>query len=261
MITVNGKVISDRDIAREVQYHPAPTLEEATREASVALVLRELLLQEAAALGIDAEVSAGQSKLAPEEQLINRLLEREVRVPDADDEACRRYYESNPGRFRSPDIFEASHILFPAPPGDEPARAAAREAAAATLAELERDPEAFGRLAKERSADSATAEQGGALGQITRGQTTPEFEACLCSLRPGETCREPVETRFGFHVIRLDRESRGRPLSYGMVRERVAGYLCERAWSLAVRQYMQTLVGKASIEGIELEGASSPLVQ
>jgi peptidyl-prolyl cis-trans isomerase C len=182
-------------------------------------------------------------------------------VPEAEDEACRRYYESNPDRFRSPDIFEASHILFPAPPGDEGARAAARAAAEATLKELERDPEAFARLAKERSADSATTEQGGALGQITRGQTTPEFEACLSSLAPGETCREPVETRFGFHVIRLDRARRGRPLSYAMVRERVAEYLHDRAWSLAVRQYMKILIGKASIEGIALEGASTPLVQ
>ncbi len=260
MITVNGRVISDRDVAREVQYHPAATLEEATREASVALVLRELLLQEAAALGVEAE-PVPEPAVTPEERVINRLLEREVRAPEADDETCRRTFAANPDRFRSPDIFEASHILFPAPPADDQARAGARAAAEATLRELERDPEAFARLAKERSADSATAEQGGALGQITRGQTTPELEACLYTLRPGETCRQPVETRFGFHVIRLDRASRGRPLSYEMAREQVAGYLRDRAWNLAVRQYMRILVGKASIQGIELEGASTPLVR
>jgi peptidyl-prolyl cis-trans isomerase C len=46
-----------------------------------------------------------------------------------------------------------------------------------------------------------------------------------------------------------------------MARERVADYLAEHAWRLAVTQYIKILAGKASIEGISLEGASTPLVQ
>ncbi len=259
MITVNGKQISDEQVAREAQYHPAASREAALREASVALVVRELLLQEAAALGLN--VADAENSAAPEEKLISALLDREVRLPAADEEALHRYYDANRDRFRSPDLFEASHILFSARPDQPEERERARAAAKATLEELRRDPSSFERLAKERSDDPESRQQGGHLGQITRGQTTPEFESCLGSLAPGEICKEPVGTRYGFHVIRLDRAIRGRQLTYQMARERIAEYLGASAWTRAVHQYIQILAGKAEIQGIELAGAATPLVQ
>ena len=266
MITVNGTAISDEAIAREAQYHPAGSLDEALREAAVALVVRALLLQEAAALGVGESLGGAgpagdEESLAPEERTITALLDCEITLPAADEEALRRYYESNRERFRSPDLFEASHILFAAPPGRSEARAQALAAATATLETLRRDPASFERLAKERSADTESREQGGHLGQITRGQTTPEFEACLDSLSAGELCREPVATRYGYHLIRLDRAIRGRELTFTMARDQVAEYLGARAWTQAVHQYIELLVGKAEIEGIEMAGATSPLVQ
>jgi len=268
VITVNGTPISEEAIAREAQYHPAGSLEEALREAAVALVVRELLLQEAAALGVGQPSSgaggdpAGDAEsFTPEERIITALLDREITLPAADDETLRRYYERNRERFRSPDLFEASHILFAATPGRSEARAQALAAAQATLEALRGDPSSFERLAKERSADTESREQGGHLGQITRGQTTPELEACLDALTPGELCREPVATRYGYHLIRLDRAIRGRELTFTMARERVAEYLGARAWTQAVHQYIELLVGRAKIEGIEMAGATSPLVQ
>ncbi len=259
MITVNGKAISDDWIAREAQYHPAASREAALSEASVALVVRELLLQEAAALGLNAAGNNGSA--TAEEETISALLDREVRLPAADEEALRRYFDANRERFRSPDLFEASHILFAAGPDAAAERDRAREAAAATLKDLQRDPGSFERLAKERSDDPESRSQGGHLGQITRGQTTPELESCLTGLSPGEICREPVGTRYGYHLIRLDRMVRGRQLTYEMARERIAEYLGASAWTRAVHQYIQLLVGKAAIQGIELAGAATPLVQ
>ncbi len=268
MIAVNGTPISDEAIAREAQYHPAGSLEEALHEAAVALVVRELLLQEAAALGLgDPSLeegggpAGGEESLAPEERIIAALLDREIALPADDEETLRRYHESNRERFRSPDLFEASHILFAAPNDQSEARTQALAAAEATLDALRRDPASFERLAKERSADTESREHGGHLGQITRGQTTPEFEACLDSLAPGELCREPVATRYGYHLIRLDRSIRGRELTFAMARDRVAEHLGARAWAQAVHQYIRLLVGKAKIEGIEMVGATSPLVR
>lgn len=276
MISVNGRVISDEEVAREAQYHPAASLEGALREAALALVVRELLLQEAAALGIDRDVAAPHAagrgaaapaaespteSITPEERIIEALLERAVDLPVADEETLRRYYEANRDRFRSPDLFEASHILFAARPEDGAVRERARMAAEATLAELRRDPASFERLAKERSSDPETRDQGGHLGQITRGQIVPELEAYLDRLSPGEVWREPIESRSGLHILRLDRALRGRPLTFSMARERVAEHLGASAWTRAVHQYLQLLVGRARIEGIELGGAMTPLVQ
>ena len=69
-------------------------------------------------------------------------------MPEPDDETCRRYYENNRARFRSPDIYEASHILFAALPADAQAYAQARADAAAVLAELREHPERFAALAQ-----------------------------------------------------------------------------------------------------------------
>jgi len=184
------------------------------------------------------------------------VVEREVTVPEPDDETCRRYYERNRARFRSSDIYEASHILFAAVPENHEDYAQARADAAAVLATLQESPERFAVLAKAYSR-CPSAEQGGNLGQITEGQTTPEFERALVSLSPGQLCAEPVATRYGFHIIRLERKHDGRVLPYEAVSERIADYLRESVRRRADAQYVARLVSAAKIEGIEIAGADA----
>ena len=102
-----------------------------------------------------------------------------------------------------------------------------------------------------------SAEQGGNLGQITAGQTTPEFEQALFALEPGQLCEAPVATRYGFHVIRLDRKHEGRTLPYELVADRIADYLRESVRRRADAQYIARLVSAAKIEGIDLAGADA----
>lgn len=255
-ILVNGVAIADAAVDAEVQYHPADNLEAARHEAATALVVRELLLQEAARLGLGAP---GDD--ADEEALIRRLLEQEVALPDADAVAVRRYYDNNPLSFRSPELFEACHILFLADPEDEEQRATARRQAEETIGELVKNPERFDELARARSACPSKG-QGGNLGQITRGQTVPEFESFLYALEPGQLSSVPVPTRFGFHVLRLDRRIEGQTLAFEAVADRIEAYLQQNSWQRAVHQYLQILAGRAVIEGITMDGAAaSPLVQ
>jgi peptidyl-prolyl cis-trans isomerase C len=263
-VFVNGVEISDHAIGAELQYHPAGSVEEAREAAARALVVRELLLQTAARHGIDRPdpPAPGQAdkRETADEALIRTVIAREVQTPEPDEASCRRFYEQNLKRFRSPDLFEAAHILFPAAPADAEASAQAKRQAAATLQEVVAAPERFADLAHERSACPSAA-QGGNLGQISRGQTAPEFETFLYNLEPGQICPVPVKTRFGYHVLRLDRRIEGRQLPFEAVRERIAAYLREHVWRRAISQYLQLLVGQAKIEGIELSGASTPLVQ
>ena len=118
------------------------------------------------------------------------------------------------------------------------------------------NPDCFAALARAYSRCPSAA-QGGNLGQITRGQTTPEFEQALLALKPGELCAEPVATRYGFHVIRLDRKHEGRTLPYEAVAGRIADYLRESVRRRADAQYIARLVTAARIEGIELAGADA----
>ena len=263
-VFVNGVEIGDHAINSEVQYHPAGSVEEAREAAARALVVRELLLQTAADRGIDrpdppGEGDAGERE-TEDEALIRTLIAREVETPEPDDATCRRFYEQNLKRFRSPDLFEAAHILFPADPEDAEASGRARQQATAVLTEVLAAPQGFADLARAMSACPSAA-QGGNLGQITPGQTVPEFETFLYNLEPGQICPVPVKTRFGYHLLRLDRRIEGRQLPLEAVRDQIADYLREHVWRRAVSQYLQLLVGQAEIRGIELKGASTPLVQ
>ncbi len=258
VVSVNGVVVARAAIAREAQNHPAPKPIIAWQEAARALALRELMLQEARRVGVTAEpaVDAQGRRETEDEALIRALAEREVTVPEADADSCRRYFEQNRRRFRSADIFEASHILFAAPAYDSAKFGEAQRAAAAVLAELAQHPERFDEFARAHSA-CPSGRQGGNLGQITPGQTTPEFEAALRKLAPGTLTDQPVTTRYGLHIIRLERRHEGRELPFELVHERIAAYLTERARRTATAQYIARLVSRAEITGIALAGAEA----
>ncbi len=257
-VRVNGVTVARDAIVREMQHHPAEKPIAAWQQAARALVIRELLLQEARRLAVEPRpASDGEGRRETDEEgTIRALIEREVVVPEPDDETCRRYYARNQARFRSPDIYEAAHILFAAAPADRDAFAAARADAASVLAELRSRPERFGDLARAHSRCTSAA-QGGNLGQITTGQTTPEFEQELTALAPGQMSAEPVATRYGFHIIRLDRRHEGRTLPYELVADRIADYLRESVRRRAHAQYIARLVSAALLEGIELAGADA----
>lgn len=260
-VTVNDVVIPHATIAREVQNHQAESPAVAWEQATRALVIRESLLQRAQALDLVADPrTADGARETDEESLIRLLLEREVITPKADDAVCRRYYDSNPARFRSPDLFEPAHILFKARRDDADAYAKAEAQAAVVLANLQRHPDRFDSLARSLS-DCPSASEGGRLGQIVRGETTPEFETFLVAMEPGQICPTPVGTRYGVHILRLDRGIAGETLPFDSVCTRIATYLEERTWRRAVAQYIALVAGQARIAGFDLPAATSPLVQ
>ncbi len=256
-IHVNGVEISEAAVAREVQYHPAPSLDEARRAAERALVVRELLLQEAHRLAVtpDAGDDEDGEEEGPDDALIRALLETTVVVAEADEAQCRAEFDSRPDHYRSPDLFEATHILFAAAPEDGPLREKARQAAAETLAVLQAAPGRFAELARDRSACPSAAE-GGSLGQFTGDQMVPAFMTGLEAIDPGTLGPAPVPTPFGYHVVRLDHRERGRVLPFERVRDRVMLELYDRAWRRAVHAYIGEVAGRARIEGFTLDAPS-----
>ena len=261
VVAVNGAVIPGTVIAREVQYHSGDSPQQSWQDATRALIIRELLLQRARTLNLRPESdSAGGLRETEEEALVRAVLDHDVHTPSADDDSCKRYYQSNLARFRSPDLYEPRHILFQANRSDEAAYAQALAKAESVLVTVTQRPDSFARFARDLS-DCPSRQDGGLLGQVVAGETTPEFDAALRRLRPGQTCGQPVCTRYGVHVLRLERKTDGRTLPYGEVRDRIATYLLDRSWRRAVAQYVSHLAGAATITGFQLPGAMSPLVQ
>ncbi len=255
-VRVNGVLISPEAMAQELQYHPAEDRSEAMFLAAQALVIRELLRQRCNALDLQVEAGTGESQ---EEATIRSLIEREVPVPAADEAACEHYYASNLARFVSVPLLAARHILLDCAPDDIEARSARREQAEDLLAQLQQAPQRFAELALAHSACPSKA-QGGALGQISKGQTVPEFERQLLR-QPQGLVGQPLESRYGFHLVFVDQRIEGQQLPYQAVAQDIRRELYQRVWQKAVSQYLQTLVGAADIHGLRLEGAASPLLQ
>ena len=254
-ILVNGTAITAREVAAEMQHHPAPSAEGAWTEAARALVVRRLLLDAARDAAIEAE---------DEDEAIGALLRAEIRIPDPDEAAARRWHAAHPERFGTPESWDASHILVAADPEDAAERASARATAEAMLAEVLATPGALPDLARRHSA-CPSREQGGHLGRIERGSTVPEFETMLAGLEPGQVCPVVVQTRYGMHVLHLHRHTPRRDTAFEEARREVLADLRRSAWQAAVRQYIAVLAARATIEGFVLGAdgearADGPLV-
>ena len=252
-LVINGIEVPHDEIAREVQHHPAPTPIEAWQAAARALAVRTMLLHEAARLGLtpDPTVEPGGARETDEEALVLQVIEQEVTVPQPSPQDCKRYYQQNRSRFRTPSIAEASHILLAASPSDAKAYAARRAEATHCIAQLGGNPAGFAALARDVS-DCPSAAQGGNLGQLSSGQTTPAFEAALADMEPGEISSEPVESPYGFHIIYLERRIEGRQLPFEAVERRIAGYLSDKVSRTATAQYLARLAARVQITGIDL---------
>lgn len=255
-ITVNGVKISIEQINAEVQYHPAESLPEAKYEAMKALVIRELLLQQAVKRGF----CPPNDVMGAVDEIIDNLLEREISIPTPTPVECERYYKNNPARFMSAPLFEVSHILYLAPPEDKVARSTAKVQAEISLQKIRAEPEIFPEIARAESACSS-AKFGGNLGQVSKGQTVPAFEAALLQMQEGDLSREPVASEVGFHLIFVHRRIDGNALPFDMVADWISDFLKKKSWQSALNQYIQILVGQAEISGFRLKGAETPLVQ
>ena len=252
-VRVNGTVIEPEAIAEEAQQHPAPDPASAWRAAARALAIRELLLQEARRLGVAAEPElddAGRREV-DEEALIRAVLEAQAAPATPTREECLRVYERKSERFRTPPLLEARHILIEPGSDDEAGWTEAQRQASVIAQEVGDDPAAFAQAAQAFSSCPSKV-QGGSLGQLQPGELVPVVQSAIEALPEGTTGREPVRSRFGWHVLRLDRRIPGRELPFELVEARIADMLEARAWTLAAARYTASLAAAAQLEGVSL---------
>jgi len=188
-------------------------------------------------------------------EAIEALLERELRVPEPDEAACRRHHAANPARFApggaGSERARMRHVLFAVTPGVD--IALLRQRAEACLIDLraagaEADTR-FAKAARELSNCPSGAE-GGELGTLSADDCAPEFarEIFFGHTEVGVLPRL-VHSRFGLHVVEVLQRHAGEVPPFEAVRAAVAQSLRQQAYVTALRQYLQVL------------GAPTPLVQ
>jgi peptidyl-prolyl cis-trans isomerase D len=131
-------------------------------------------------------------------------LEAYQRNVQISDEEIKKFYQENQSRFQTPEERRASHILIPAAASataDEKAKAKAQ--ADDLFRQVKANPKRFSELAAKFSKDPGSAEKGGDLGFFGRGLMVKPFDEAAFSMKVGEIAG-PVETQYGYHIIRLD---------------------------------------------------------
>lgn len=251
-VVVNGETVPSAVVAAEAQNHAAPAGKPglAWRRAADAVAIRVLLRQEAERRGLRAvpRITGPGRVESEEEALIRGLLEQAVVAAAPSVEAVRAEYDARPDRYATAPLREVSHILFAADPADAEADRQAHAAAVETAGLALGDPARFAALARARS-DCPSAAQGGALGQLRPGDVVPEFDAALETMQQGEVSAEPVRTRHGWHVIRLDALAPSRRLPFETAAPKIAVAMEKAAWARAARGFVADLASRAEIEG------------
>ena len=170
---------------------------------------------------------------ASDDELVEALFAQEVKVPVADDAACRTFYAQRPQLFRSGALVEVRQILFQVTP--EAPFELLRTTAQAVLDALKLAPGRFAQLAGQYS-NCPSGALGGNLGQLSPGQSVPEFDALVFRLDEGELAGRLLETRFGYHIVQVLRRIEGKPTAYEAVQAQIADRLSRAAWQRAVHQ-------------------------
>jgi peptidyl-prolyl cis-trans isomerase C len=255
---------------------PAPTIngislfelgQQPPVEAVQELAYAELLRQEAVKAGL---LPRHKGLTAPdlndaERQIVEAMVDAAVVTPLPTPDECQRYYDANKAQFVVGQALHLRHILFAVTPGVN-VQALATHAEKALLELLHKNAPAgrFEQLAAELS-NCPTSTAGGDLGWVSPEDCAPELASELFhqnhAQRGNGVHTKLMHSRFGFHIMEVLGRREGEQKSYAEVQERIAAQLTLQSRSKALRQYMSLLVGQAQIEGLELEGADSPLVQ
>jgi peptidyl-prolyl cis-trans isomerase C len=221
-----------------------PTQAPAALELLRAEAIRTGLLDAGDPTGEDGVVSAAAA------EAIEALLERELRVPEPDEQACRRHYAAHAARHAGGARARVRHVLFAVTPGVDVG--ALRRYAEACLVDLraaagdgaDRDAR-FARAARELS-NCPSGADGGELGWLRAEDCAPEFarEIFFGHVEVGVLPRL-VHSRFGLHVVEVLQREPGVVPPFEAVQAAVAQALRQQAWVAAVQQYLHALGGGA----------------
>ena len=264
-ISRQGKQISDDQVA------------ELQKDILEGLIEREVLYQESQKAGIkitDQKVNeqlSGIKKRFPNEEEFKKALasmnltEAEVReqiqrglaIRELIDtkvankiviteEETKAYYTDNPQLFKKPAQVKASHILIKVEPTADDAKKAAAGKKIEEIQQKLKEGGEFAELAKEYS-EGPSSTKGGDLGYFQRGQMVKAFEDTAFSMKANEISGR-VETRFGYHLIKVYDKKPTQTLSYADVKDKIAQRLKQEKVEKDATRYVETLKKDAKVE-------------
>jgi peptidyl-prolyl cis-trans isomerase C len=180
--------------------------------------------------------------------LVNKVIDAEVNTKiSVQPKDVSDFYAKNPDKFVQPESLRASHVLIRLPDkSDEAAKTKARAETEAILKRLKGGAN-FAAVAKEKSQDVGTAQNGGELPVFARGQMVPAFEEAAFALKPGQMSGV-VETPFGFHIIKVIERRPAAIVPFADVQAQIAEGLTNEQRQQKIGALIEQLKAKAKIE-------------
>jgi peptidyl-prolyl cis-trans isomerase C len=285
---VNGTIITQGEFDRELDFYvrraaqggqQMPEFQKTKIRTDLleSLIERELLYQETQKQGIKIKTDAIAQQLKslkqryPNEAEFNKLLNN-MGLKESDvenqikrgmaiqelidkeispkvvitDQESKTYYDTNPRLFQQSEQVKASHILIKV---DAEATEAQKTEVRKKIREVQQKVqkgEDFATLAKTYS-EGPSGPRGGDLGYFRRGQMVKPFEDAAFSLKPNETS-DIVETRFGYHLIKVVDKKPERTMAYAEVKDRLNAHLKQQKMESETNIYIDSLKKNAKIE-------------
>ncbi|MGB4600746.1 MAG: peptidylprolyl isomerase [Trichlorobacter sp.] len=241
LATVNGVDITSADFDREVKALPEyirgmADTPQGKKELLDTLVMRELILQQAAKEGLDKgrdieEKLAELKKRIVVDSYLKKKVETDAKISDDD---LKKFYDQNLGKFKAGEQVRASHILVKS-----------EQEAKDILAQLKGGAK-FEDLAKAKSVDTS-ASKGGDLGWFGKGNMVPTFEKAAFGLKEGELSGI-VKSEFGFHLIKLTGKRAAGTRSFDEAKEQIKAALMPAKQQQIFMQLKEDLKKGAKIE-------------
>ena len=210
---VDGQPITEADVQlaeSELDQQFAQLAPEQKRAAALSAIIEiRVLANKAKAAGYDNDAEfKRRMDFLNQRALHAELIEKEI-APQVNDEAIRARYDKEMAETKPVNEVKASHILVKT-----------KEEAEAIIKDLDAGKK-FEDIAKEKSTDPGSGANGGDLGYFGPGQMVPEFEAAAFALNVGEYTKTPVQSQFGFHVIKVDDKRAKQPPAYDTVKDQI----------------------------------------
>jgi len=219
--TINGEAVTEADIAiamADLDQQFAQLPQDQRRAAALSAIIEiRLMSAEAEKSGLaDSDDFQRRMKLLRERALHSAYIDQQI-ASAVTDEAVRARYDKQISETPPANEVHARHIIVET-----------EEEAAAVIAELDAGGD-FIEIAKEKSKDGAAA-QGGDLGYFSAGQMVPEFEQAAFAMNVGEHSKEPVQTQFGWHVIKVEDKRAQQPPAFEQVQNQFRSLLLREAY-------------------------------
>ncbi len=205
------------------------------------LIEKVLFVKLAKREGIDKKPEFQQNiDKIKDELIINMWMKIQMNNAIVSDSEAKSFYEKNSNKFVEKASMKAKHILV-----DSASKA---EDIIAQLKDLKGDnlKAKFIELAKSKSTGPSGA-NGGDLGTFNKGQMVPAFSKAAWALKEGEITMTPVKTKFGYHIIYLEKKMPKSVIAYDKVKDKIIASLKQQQFGVKIKEIAKELKSKAKI--------------